>query len=194
VSLLRTVWSNLWQDSPEKRLPLNSFAKVTAGALVVVPGPEQTITFVRQERGPYAGAWLLPGGKVEFGESLEDTARREALEEAGCVVGSMSGIGLYEMRGQWAQGPYHFMMYVFLTKEPALIPDGFAGHHVSAVQQMRPSQVRPHPTDMQILNDAGVADYPQADIDAELARDGIVMTSYLTTGALPADFRMLVDR
>jgi ADP-ribose pyrophosphatase YjhB (NUDIX family) len=23
------------------------------------------VTFVRQERGPYAGWWLLPGGKVE---------------------------------------------------------------------------------------------------------------------------------
>lgn len=160
---------------------------------MVVPGPGQTITFVRQERGPYAGAWLLPGGKVEFGESLEDTARREALEEAGCVVGSMSGIGLYEMRGQWAQGPYHFMMYVFLADQPALVPDGFAGHHVTAVQQMRPSEVRPHPTDMLILNDAGVADYPQADVDAELARDGIVMTRYLAR-TLPADLGVLVNR
>lgn len=163
------------------------------GALVVVPGPGQTITFVRQERGPFAGAWLLPGGKVEFGESLEDTARREALEETGCVVGSVSGVGLYEMRGEWAQGAYHFVMYVFLAHEPAVVPEGFTGHHVSAVRQMRLSEVRPHPTDLQILNDAGVGDYPQADVDAELAGEGIVMTRHLA-GSLAALRGMFVDR
>jgi ADP-ribose pyrophosphatase YjhB (NUDIX family) len=37
--------------------------QVITAALVVVPGPDGTVTFVRQERGPYAGWWLLPGGK-----------------------------------------------------------------------------------------------------------------------------------
>lgn len=43
--------------------------QVVTAALVVVPGPGGTVTFVRQERGPYAGFWLLPGGKVEFGDT-----------------------------------------------------------------------------------------------------------------------------
>lgn len=36
-------------------------ARVVTGALVVVPGPGKTVTFVCQQRGPYAGFWLLPG-------------------------------------------------------------------------------------------------------------------------------------
>jgi 8-oxo-dGTP diphosphatase len=160
---------------------------------MIVPGPGETVTFVRQERGPYAGAWLLPGGKVEFGESLEDAARREALEEAGCVVGAMSGVGLYEMRGAWAQGSYHFVMYVFVADDLVRVPDGIAGHHVSEVRQVRPDELRPHPTDMQILNDAGVADYPQADIDAGLAQDGIAMVRHLT-GPAVARLGVLADR
>ncbi|MGH3925210.1 MAG: hypothetical protein ACRDTT_20510 [Pseudonocardiaceae bacterium] len=80
-----------------------------------------------------------------------------------------------------------------MTHEPAVVPEGFTGHHVSAVRQTRWSEIRPHPTDMQILNDAGVADYPQADIDAELAGAGIVMTRHLAN-LLAAPRGVFVDR
>jgi len=45
--------------------------------------------------------WGIPGGAMEPGESLEETARRETLEETGLVVGHLtlldvfSGPGLY---------------------------------------------------------------------------------------------------
>ena len=38
-----------------------------------------------QEREP--GIYGLPGGLMELGESFEDTARREVLEEAALLVG-----------------------------------------------------------------------------------------------------------
>ncbi|MEH1017690.1 hypothetical protein V6U90_32025 [Micromonospora sp. CPCC 206060] len=48
-------------------------------------------------------------------------------------------------------------------------------------------EVQPHPTVMQILNDAGVARYPARDIEEGLRRNGILMRDHLTAApaALP---------
>lgn len=158
---------------------MSSSPKVTIGALVILPGPQSTVTFVLQQRGPYAGWWLLPGGKVEFGESLEETARREVLEETGCAVERLSEVGLYEIHGESAEERYHFVMHVFRANEVAIVPAGFDGHHVGEVRQMHPSEVLPHPTDMQIMNDAGVSSYAQSEIDSLLAQEQVTMTPHL---------------
>jgi 8-oxo-dGTP diphosphatase len=149
---------------------------VTA-ALVVVPGAAGTVTFVRQERGPYAGFWLLPGGKVEFGEPIIEAARREAAEESGCVVDGLDLTGAYEIRGPG----HHFVMWAYRSQNTGQVPARFTGHHVGEVVQARWDELEPHPTDMPILNDAGTAAYPRELIEDRMARDGICMTNVLTS-------------
>jgi 8-oxo-dGTP diphosphatase len=162
---------------------VSGYGKVSAAALAIVPGPAATVTFVHQRRGPYAGHWLLPGGRVEFGESLPETARRETLEESGCRVDKLTMTGVYEMRGEWRDGAYHLIMFAFLADGPVPVPAGkSADAGVGEVIQSDPAVVRPHPTVMRILNDAGVARFDQAEIDELLARDGINMLC-LPTGA-----------
>ena len=41
---------------------------------------------IQRGREPGHGLWAVPGGKVEWGESIADAACREVLEETGIVV------------------------------------------------------------------------------------------------------------
>ncbi len=56
---------------------------VGVGVLVV----HQGLLLLGKRRGSHgAGHWAAPGGRLEFGEALEDCARRELLEETGLVA------------------------------------------------------------------------------------------------------------
>jgi ADP-ribose pyrophosphatase YjhB (NUDIX family) len=54
----------------------------TVGALVV--SPQGRLLLVRTEK--WGGRWGVPGGKVEWGESLLEALRRELREETGLEV------------------------------------------------------------------------------------------------------------
>lgn len=51
---------------------------------------------MRRGHAPWAGAWSLPGGRVEFGERLEDAARREMREETGVELQAIELLRLHE--------------------------------------------------------------------------------------------------
>lgn len=42
---------------------------------------------IQQRKGSHgSGTWSLPGGHLEYGETPEDTSRREVMEESGCEI------------------------------------------------------------------------------------------------------------
>ncbi len=41
------------------------------------------------------GGWGLPGGLMELGESMEETARREVKEETNLTIGSLKLLGIF---------------------------------------------------------------------------------------------------
>lgn len=59
---------------------------VGIGVVVLKPG---AVLLVRRGRPPALGQWSLPGGAQELGETAEQAARRELLEETGLRVGPL---------------------------------------------------------------------------------------------------------
>ena len=57
--------------------------RVVAGVLL---RDGKALVCKRSAAGPHAGKWEFPGGKVEPGETLADTLRRELREELGIVA------------------------------------------------------------------------------------------------------------
>ncbi len=53
------------------------------------------IVLVKRGREPFKGKWVLPGGFIDYGETAEHAAAREALEETGMTIEITRLLGVY---------------------------------------------------------------------------------------------------
>lgn len=119
-------------------------------AIVACVDASARVLLVKQIGGPYAGAWLLPGGGVDAGESVEDGLRREMREETGCELDGLRHIATYEVD----ERTQDFRALVHLYHATA-IGDPRAEER-SAVRWSSPTESGYHPALRRELADAGL--------------------------------------
>ena len=100
-------------------------APLVAVGAVVVRGDR--VLFVRQIYPPFAGQWVVPAGLSEPGERVDETVRRELLEETRIEA---EVVGLIGLTSVVAPPPPYVSSHVFLiflcrpTNEAEPVADG----------------------------------------------------------------------
>jgi len=75
---------------------------IMCGANVILINSKNEILFHHRTDRDW---WGLPGGAMELGESLEETARREVFEEVGLECGDLKLFNVYSGQKQYYKYP-----------------------------------------------------------------------------------------
>jgi 8-oxo-dGTP diphosphatase len=83
----------------------------------VIRDSKARVLLIRRKNEPFKGAYALPGGFVDIGETMEAACRREVLEETGLAVSGLTLVGVYSDPSRDPRG--HTVSIAYTT----LLPD-----------------------------------------------------------------------
>jgi 8-oxo-dGTP diphosphatase len=107
---------------------------IGVGALIFRRG---RILMAQRGKEPLKGAWSLPGGALEIGESLDAAVRREVREETGLEVKPVEVFEIFEriMRDSRGAPEYHYVLIDYVCR--VIGGDLRAGDDVCRVEWVR---------------------------------------------------------
>lgn len=82
----------------------------------IIPYDGNKILLIKRNTIPFKGYWALPGGRMDPGESIEQTIVREVKEETGLDVAVVRKIGEYVEKGVKDEVEYEYYPTCFLVK------------------------------------------------------------------------------
>jgi 8-oxo-dGTP diphosphatase len=82
---------------------------------IIIKRKDGTIVLIKRLNPPFKDHYAIPGGFVEYGETVEQAAKREAEEETGLRIGNLKLVGVYSDPNRDPRG--HVVSVAFLADE-----------------------------------------------------------------------------
>jgi ADP-ribose pyrophosphatase len=120
---------------PKKKNDYPGNPRVAVGAVVF---KDECVLLVRRGQPPAEDLWAIPGGSVEIGETLQEAAEREILEETGIQIRALKPIYTFDVIDRDAAGKVRFHYVIvdlaadYVLGEPSPGDDAVEARWVSA--------------------------------------------------------------
>ena len=105
------------------------------------------LLLIQRGRGAQAGKWAVPGGKVDLGETIRETAVREVKEETGLDIDLGPVVWVGESIGPGDPPEWHYTLIDFVAspvgEEQAAAADDAADVRWVTLQEAREMDLTP---------------------------------------------------
>lgn len=95
--------------------PLQKQIKTSVVACII--DEQQRILLTKRSIPPFFGEWVMPGGKIDHGETLHQALKREVAEEVGLNINIETLIDVYEHVGVGDHQAHYIILYYRTTPQ-----------------------------------------------------------------------------
>jgi 8-oxo-dGTP diphosphatase len=121
----------------------------------IIPFPDNKILLIKRNTVPFKGYWALPGGRMEPGETVEQTIVREVKEETGLDVTIVGKVGEYVEKGIKDEVEYEYYPTCFVVKPV----DGEIKKQESEIQEINLFSLNELPKPLAFVHEEMIKDY-----------------------------------
>ena len=116
-------------------------APIVGVAAVVLRGAD--VLLIRRGREPMLGAWSLPGGALELGETIAEGVKREVFEETGVRVHPVDIVATLDriVRDDFGGVRFHYVLVEWLCAVEAGASDLICGDDAADAQWVDRGQI-----------------------------------------------------
>ncbi|MDZ7373071.1 MAG: NUDIX hydrolase [candidate division KSB1 bacterium] len=111
--------------------------RLTVDIIIELEGPGPGVVLIERKNYPYG--WAIPGGFVDYGETVEEAALREAREETGLDVQLRYLLGVYSDPGRDPRGHTVSCVFVATAQGTPRADDDAKACHVFSLDELPPS-------------------------------------------------------